>query len=159
MTARTNCGDVERLLLEGEDGALSPDGRALVEGHLRGCARCRDFAADRDAIRSELAAAPWPALPDELDRRTRRLVRSVGTEERAAALPAWLLVAVAVITIVTGLGLAAALADVTPETTWSDLSLRGLSAVFVIARNALTLLLAPVILRACRARRSASGNA
>jgi predicted anti-sigma-YlaC factor YlaD len=159
MTTKPGCGDIERLMLGSEGGDLAPGERALVEEHLRGCAQCRDFAADRDLIREEIAAAGWPVLPDELDRRTRRILRQGEPSPRAAAVPAWLLVAVAVVTIVTGIWLAASLADVTPDMTLADLPLAGLAAVFIIIQNALTLLFAPVVLRTIRARRDASGSA
>jgi hypothetical protein len=73
--------------------------------------------------------------------------------------PAWLLVAVAVVTIITGVWLAASLADVTPDMRLADLPWTGLAAVFIIIQNALTLLFAPVVLRTFRARRDASTSA
>ena len=159
MTTQPGCRDVERLMIGSEDGALLPGERALVEEHLRGCACCRAFAADRNFIREEIAAVAWPALPDELDRRTRRALRQSGPEARAAGVPTWLLVAMAVVTIITGIWLAASLADVTPDMTLADLPWTGLAAVFIIIQNALTLLFAPVVLRTFRARRGAAGSA
>ena len=158
MTTRLSCRDIERLMLAGEDGELAAGERRLVEEHLEGCRLCRSFAADRDLIREEIAAVAWPALPDALDRRTRRALRQSEPEARAAV-PAWLLVAVAVVTIITGIWLAASLADVTPDMTLADLPLTGLAAVFIIIQNALTLLFAPVVLRTFRARRGAAGIA
>lgn len=159
MNPTSSCGDIERLILEGEGRELGPGERALVEGHLETCGRCRGFAADRDLIRGEAAAVGWPALPDELDRRTRRLLRESPAGPRPAAVPVWLLAALAVVTIIMGIGLAAALADVTPETTLADLSPAGLAAVIIIIQNALTLLFAPVVLRTVRARRGEAGGA
>jgi anti-sigma factor RsiW len=158
MTTKPGCRDVERLILGSEDTELLPGERTLVEEHLRGCAQCRGFAADRNLIREEAAAVVWPALPGELDRRTRRVLRQIEPEARATV-PAWLLVAVAVVTIITGIWLAASLADVTPDMTLADLPLAGLAAVFIIIQNALTLLFAPVVLRTFRARRGESGSA
>lgn len=159
MTKEAGCRAIERLLAGGEDGVLTTAERGLVEGHLRECARCRAFAADRAAIRREIAAVPWPALSDELDRRTRRALRPNGAGERAAAVPAWVLVALAVVTIFTGIWLALSLADVTPETTLADLPVAGLAAVIVIAQNALMLFFAPVVLRTTRARREGARRA
>jgi len=158
MTKEAGCRTIERLLAAGEAGELTAAERGFVEGHLRGCARCRAFAADRAAIRREAASAPWPALSDELDRRTRRRMR---TEEAgaAAAVPAWVLVALAVVTIFTGFWLAVALADVTPGTTLAELPVAGLAAVIVIAQNALMLFFAPVVLRTYRARREGARRA
>jgi len=163
MTAKLSCRDVEGLMLGNEDRDLPPGERALVEEHLQGCGRCRAFASDRTAIRRAAAAVAWPALPDELDRRTRRILRQSRPEARtaaaAASVPAWLLVAVAVVTIITGVWLAASLADVTPDMRLADLPWTGLAAVFIIIQNALTLLFAPVVLRTFRARRDASTSA
>ncbi len=159
MTPTSGCKDVECLILESEGRKLGPGERALVEGHLGSCARCRSFAADRETLRSGVAAIEWPALPDGLDRRTRQLVRDAGPARRQATVPAWLLAALAVVTIITGFGLALSLADVTPETKLADLSPAALAAVFIIIQNALTLLFAPVVLRTFRARRAAEGSA
>jgi anti-sigma factor RsiW len=159
MTPTSSCGDIERLILDGEGRELAPGERALVEDHLGTCARCRGFAADRDLIRGEAGAVGWPALPDELDRRTRRLLRESATGPRPTVAPAWLLAVLAIVTIVTGIGLAAALADVSPEATLADLSPAGLAAVIIIVQNALTLLFAPVVLRTVRARRRAADGA
>lgn len=159
MTPTSGCRDIERLVLEREAGELRPGEKALVESHLASCGRCRGFAADRELIRGEIAAVGWPALPEELDRRTRRLARIEASDQRPAAIPAWLLVVLAVVTIVTGAWLAATLADVTPETTMAELPPAGWAAVFIVIQNALTLLFAPVVLRTFRARREASGSA
>lgn len=159
MTPTSACRDIERLLLERGVRELDPGERALVETHIFSCGRCRGFAADRELIRAEIGAVAWPALPEGLDRRTRRLARTEASDPRPAAIPAWLLVALAVVTIVTGIGLAAALADVTPETTMAELPPAAWAAVFIVIQNALTLLFAPVVLRTFRARREASGSA
>lgn len=43
------------------DGALSPAGRALVQGHLDGCAACRAAAAELAATARLISALPLPA--------------------------------------------------------------------------------------------------
>jgi predicted anti-sigma-YlaC factor YlaD len=159
MTPRSGCSDVERLILESEGRKLGPGEQALVERHLGSCGRCRGFAADREIIRESAAALGWPVLPAGLDRRARQLVRDNAAERRPTTVPAWLLAALAIVTIVTGIGLAVSLADVTPETRLADLSPAGLAAVFIIIQNALTLLFAPVVVRTFRARRAAPGSA
>ena len=150
MTRSLNCRDVERLMLEGEDRAFSAGERDLVEEHLRACARCRGFAADRALVRAELAGVRWPAPPDELVLRTRRMLRETGTP---AAVPAWILIALAAVTIITSIWLAVWLPDITPDTTLSDLPLAARTAVFIIVQNALMLFCAPIVLRTARARR------
>lgn len=150
MTKSLNCRDVERLMLEGEDRAFSAGERGLVEEHLRACARCRGFAADRALVRAELAGVRWPAPPDELVLRTRRMLRETGTP---AAVPAWILIALAAVTIITSIWLAVWLPDIRPDTTLTDLPLAARTAVFIIVQNALMLFCAPIVLRTARARR------
>lgn len=159
MTTRQSCRAIERLIVAREDGELLAAERGLVEDHLRGCERCRAFAADQDVVRREIASMPWPVLPAELDRRTRRALRQNGPEAAPAAIPAWVMVALAVVTIVTGIWLAVSLADVTPETTLADLPVAGLAAVLIIVQNALMLFFAPVVLRTFRARREGARRA
>jgi len=159
MTPRVGCRDIERLMLEGEDRELAARERGLVEEHLRGCGRCRAFAADRLAIRAEAAALRWPEPPDALIRKTRRLLLESAPDARPAALPAWVLAAMALVAVATGLWLAVSLAGVTPDMTLADLPAAGLAAVLIIIQNALTLLFAPVVLRTVRARRGASESA
>jgi hypothetical protein len=159
MTTKLSCRDVERLVLEDEGHELRAALGPLVEDHLRGCGRCRAFAADRSAIREEIGAILWPAPPDKLVRETRRMAFEEKPERWADGLPAWVLVAMAVMTIVTGLWLAVSLADVTPEMTLADVPVEAVAAVFVVIQNALVLFFAPVLLRAVRSRRSASESA
>ena len=159
MTKSVRCRDVERLIIEGEDRELSREERSFVADHLRGCVRCRGFEADRAVIREEIAAVRWPALPDALVRRTRLMLLESGPGARAAAVPGWVLIAMAVVAVATGLWLAVSLADVTPDMTLADLPIAGLAAVFIIVQNALMLLLAPVVLRTFRAQRRAYESA
>jgi predicted anti-sigma-YlaC factor YlaD len=153
MTRRLRCRDVERLMLEGEDRALPAGERGFVEEHLRACARCRGFAADRAFVRKELSGVRWPAPPEELVLRTRRTLRDAGTAA-PVVVPAWILVALAAVTIITSVWLAIWLPDITPDTTLADLSLAARAAVFIIVQNALMLFCAPIVLRTARARRA-----
>jgi predicted anti-sigma-YlaC factor YlaD len=159
MTPRVSCPDIERLMLEGEDRELARAERSLVDDHLGGCEGCRAFSADRLEIRAEAAALRWPEPPDALLRKTRRLLLGSAPDARPAALPAWVLVAMALVAVATGLWLAVSLAGVTPDMTLADLPAAGLAAVLIIIQNALTLLFAPVVLRTVRARRGASESA
>ena len=156
MTTRTRCRAIERLMLEAEDRALTGAERCLVEEHTRACARCRDFASDRAIIRGGLGAASWPEPPDDLVGRTRRLLHQAGAERGPVAPPAWVLAALALVTIATGIWAAVSLANVTADTTLADLPMAARAAVFVIVQNAVTLLFAPVVLRAFRAGRGAA---
>ena len=153
MTKSLSCRDIERLMLEGEDRAFASGEKSLLEEHLRDCPRCRGFAADRALVRGELAGIRWPAPPDELVLRTRRLLRESGAAA-PAAVPAWVLVALAAVTIITSLWLAAWLPDITPDMTLADLSFGARAAIFIIVQNALMLFCAPVVLRTARSRRA-----
>jgi hypothetical protein len=159
MTTKLGCRDVERLILEGEDRELAEGPRRLVEDHQRACAACQAFAADRAVIRAEVGAIRWPAPPDRLIRETRRTILEAKPERSTAGLPTWVLVTMAVMTVVTGLWLAVALANVTPEMTLADVPIEALAAVFVVIQNALMLFFAPVLLRTVRSRRSAAESA
>lgn len=152
MTKSSRCRDVERLVLEGEDREFSAGEKRSVEEHLRGCARCRGFAADRALVRGELAAVRWPAPPEDLVLRTRRMLREAGTATPAVP-PAWVLAALAAVTIITSIWLAFSLPDIGPDSTLANLPFGALVAIFIIVQNALMLFCAPVVLRTARARR------
>jgi predicted anti-sigma-YlaC factor YlaD len=46
------------------DGTLAPSERAVVDEHVRSCARCRGELAAAQAAREELRSLPFPAGPD-----------------------------------------------------------------------------------------------
>ena len=151
MTRSSRCRDIERLMLASEDRALPAGEQSLVDEHLRGCTRCRGFAADRVLVRAELAGVRWPAPPKELVLRTRRILRDAGATA-PPVVPVWVLVAMAAVTIITSIWLAVTLPDITPEISLADLPFGGLVAIFIIVQNALMLFCAPVVLRMARAR-------
>jgi hypothetical protein len=159
MRGIARCRDVERLMLEAEERILTAEERRTVEEHARVCASCRGFAADRALIRGQLAAPTWPEPSDDIVRRTRRLVRQAGTAKGTTAVPAWVLVALAVVTIATGTWAAVSLADVTADMAIADVPAAARAAVFVIVQNAVMLLFAPVVLRAVRAGQGAAAKA
>jgi len=152
MTKGLRCRDIERLMLEGEDREYSAGEKRFVEEHLRGCVRCRGFAEYRVFIREELAGVRWPTPPEKLVLKTSRMLHDAGTST-IAVLPAWVLVALAAVTIITSICLAIALPDINPDTTLADLPFAGRTAILIIVQNALMLLCAPVVLRTARARR------
>jgi len=158
MTRSLRCRDIERLMLEGEDREFSSGEKRSVDEHLHSCARCRGFAADRALIRGEIQGVRWPAPPEELVQRTRRLVRQAWTAA-PAVLPAWVLLALAAVTIITSLWLAASLPEISPDTSLADLPFAARAAILIIVQNALMLFCAPVVLRTARTRRSEPGSA
>jgi anti-sigma factor RsiW len=60
-----NCDATEQAIFDSIDGALTPESRAALEAHIRGCARCRETtrqAQRLDASLSKtLAPVPWPS--------------------------------------------------------------------------------------------------
>jgi hypothetical protein len=152
MTKGLRCRDAERLILEGEDRRLSAAEERGLEEHRRECARCRGFAADRALIRESLAAVRWPAPAEGLVRKTRQALRRADAAA-PAGLPVWVIVALAMITVLTSVWLAFSLPDLTPDTALADLPFAARAAIFVIVQNAIMLFCSPIVLRTARARR------
>jgi predicted anti-sigma-YlaC factor YlaD len=80
--------------LDGEDPGLD---EPTVYAHLAGCADCRAFAHDADALHRSVRLAPAPAIPDL----TRGILSAIGAESTRDAEPdtnvalRWILVAIA----------------------------------------------------------------
>ncbi len=163
------CKAVERLLIAADDREPSGREREAVAEHLRGCAACRAFVADRLRIRETLAAGLPAAPPEALDLKTRRtlLDASRGTAPAAsaararardaaegtgrAAPPLAVVLALVVSIILTAAWLTFALADFDPAVA---LPVQAWLAIGLIAENVLVLFFAPVILRAVRLPRN-----
>jgi predicted anti-sigma-YlaC factor YlaD len=81
--------------LDGEDPALD---EPTVYAHLAGCADCRAFAHDTEALHRSVRLAPAPAIPDL----TPDILTAIGAESTTDAEPdthlalRWILVAIAV---------------------------------------------------------------
>ncbi|MFO7734101.1 MAG: hypothetical protein R6X21_10690, partial [Candidatus Aminicenantes bacterium] len=156
MTKGPICRDIERLILDREEAALGAGDERLVRGHLRVCVRCRDFESVRARMRQGLSATSWPALPDDLDRRARRLAGRSLAQDRPDAggargpLPWPVLAALAVIVVLTAGWSSVILADVDLGQALADLPPEAKTALLLIAQNALMLFFAPLVLRAGR---------
>jgi len=158
MTKGPGCRDIERLILDREETALGAEDERLIRDHLRVCARCRDFEAARVGMHEAFSASAWPALPGDLDRRTRRRVGQVlagrdagaGAREARGPLPRPVLAALGVAIVLIAVWSSMALADIGPEPDLADLPLAARAALLIIAQNAFMLFFAPVILRATR---------
>ena len=80
--------------LDGEDPGLD---EPTVYAHLAGCADCRAYAHDTEALHRSVRLAPAPAIPDL----TPSILHAIGTESTADAEPdtnlalRWILVAIA----------------------------------------------------------------
>jgi len=77
-----NCQDAEEKLLEGFDGALSPDDRRRLENHLTACPECTEFnnllialhVGLKEAITTpRLSAGFRTALQAKMERQSREL--------------------------------------------------------------------------------------
>jgi predicted anti-sigma-YlaC factor YlaD len=88
--------------LDGEDPGVD---EAALYGHLAGCAKCRAFAHDADALHRRVRLEPAPAIPDLAP----AVLAAIGEDTRAASrtgphhdlvqLLRWVLVALAIIQI------------------------------------------------------------
>lgn len=67
------CESYEEALSAYIDGALNDTAGAELFAHLGTCASCRRSFAAMSAIRTRIAAAPPPEVPERLDRRIHRL--------------------------------------------------------------------------------------
>lgn len=69
------CQEAEELLLESFDEALAPALRRAVGAHVAGCRGCTAFAAQLQAVDTELTAALKPVIPASLAPGIRARVR------------------------------------------------------------------------------------
>jgi hypothetical protein len=144
------CRKCERLILAAEDRSLGAGERRALDDHLRGCARCRAFAAGREALRGAAADLRWPAPPASVGAETRRLcleeLAGTGAAERPR-LPVPVAAAALLFTVLAAVWVAGALADLKPG---ENLPASAWLAIAFIAQNVITLFLAPVVLGAGR---------
>ncbi len=161
------CKAVERRLIAADDREPSGREREAVAEHLRGCAACRTFVADRLRIRETLAAGLPAAPPKALSLKTRRALIDASRETAPAASagrardaaegtgraapPLAVVLALVVSIILTAAWLTFALADFDPA---MPLPVQAWLAIGLIAENVLVLFFAPVILRAVRLPRN-----
>ena len=96
-------GEKDLALFAG--GELGPLGRWRIEGHLEGCARCRQLVTEFFETRSkamdlaELPAVDWGAIAQGIER---RMAQERETTAPWAWRPAWGLAAAAVVLVVAG---------------------------------------------------------
>jgi anti-sigma factor RsiW len=81
MSTEPNSSHPDELLAWFVNETLEPSERAVVEQHLRGCARCRDEVAFLSALRQGVKALAGAEKPGELGRM--RLMRELRAERRA----------------------------------------------------------------------------
>ena len=147
-----SCEEYQLLIIDRDEHPLSEGQAERLDAHLRTCPDCRDFEAGRRtiraAIRRVLPVEPPAALDAETlrlgleaDRRTRGGSRPLS---RHAGLPAPILLMLGLLTALTVVWLGITLADFDPSQTWRPATV---AAVVLIAQNALTLFVAPVLLR------------
>ena len=99
-----NCTELRASLDSYLDEAVDPLRREQIDGHLAGCAGCRDFCAERRNLIQAIQGAPYyHAPPDLLD----QVLSQVETATRPAPRRAYAWAASLVFALVVGLGLGA----------------------------------------------------
>jgi anti-sigma-K factor RskA len=84
------CESIEPLLAAYALGDLDPTDRALIEGHLAGCARCRRLLATYQSLARLLPLAAIDDVPDlDLRGRVADAVAGAARGDRPAAQPQW----------------------------------------------------------------------
>ena len=147
-----SCEEFERLILDRDERPISEDEKGRLAAHLRACQDCRNFEAERHVIRKALRSGLPAAPPNALDVETLRLCLEAERPARAgvrlslrrAGLPAPILIALGLLTVLTVVWLAVSLADFDPGQTLRPATV---AAIVLIAQNALILFFAPVLLR------------
>ncbi len=152
------CMEIERLITEGPVSRLPAEERKTVETHLQDCPACRTFAVRLAEIRESLPDLEWGPVPESLSRRTKQAAldvlrgekRAVDHAGRKRAVPASIIAALGLMTVLTVIWITANLAGVDPGQALNDMPLAARIAVLLIAQNGLVLFFTPVILRAMR---------
>lgn len=148
------CKEAENKLLENPKG-IAPD---LVR-HLSECRRCSQFRDDIERIRGGLRELPRPAPRKDLADQTRaRCLAAIAAdtatspcarpETPPAPVPVAIWAALAALIILTGLIMIPGLGELIDRTR----SLLSAAVLALLLQNAVTLILAPILLRACRNR-------
>ena len=66
-----DCKDIKRKIVEGSENSLSGFEEASILDHVQNCAECARFQEETMKIREYIDLAAGPALPIELDLKTR----------------------------------------------------------------------------------------
>jgi anti-sigma factor RsiW len=149
------CQDIERLILEEGERALSPEERAAVEAHLAVCAGCERFSVFWRDLAVRLDRGRAPELTPDLAEKVRaaahaeiysRLGERTGRAARtsSAPVPALIWAALAVITVLTVGFLLPGIEEFLQN---PRLSFETALVLILLLQNALTLFFAPVLMR------------
>lgn len=149
------CKNCERLILESADRPLLKVEERDLKDHMAACSSCRDFHAGWITIHSHCKKGEKAGVPEALDRETRwicmtaldRKAKARTPLEKHKAVPAAIVVPLALLTILTLIWVSGTLSELTPGDVSESLSLSGWVALLLIVQNALTLFLAPVLFR------------
>ena len=131
-----------------------------LAGHLIDCPGCSRLRDDLDRIHGGLRDLRVPTPSDELLSRTRALCLAVLAESpedptlmkrktASAPVPRWIWAALGALIILTGLIMIPGVGELLGRTR----SLLSATVLTLLLQNAVTLILAPILLRACRNRR------
>jgi len=158
------CKDAERMIVE-SDGRAAIGGREALDEHLAGCRRCGRFRDEVERIQGQRGKIPRPVPSATLLEETRRrclAAIAAGPESDGApakrtsgpAVPAPIWAALAALIVLTGLIMIPGLRDLLTRTR----SFLSATVLALILQNAMTLILAPILLRARRNRHVNMGS-
>jgi hypothetical protein len=136
------CKDIERLIIDSSDEALSLEKLSAIEAHIAHCALCARFQDDLEKIRIGVKAMPQPALSPDLAQKTRvRCHAEISQKPMAASKIARLIPSYPIPKYVWAVLLFT-------EIRWDQsLTFTSVVALSIIIQNALMLLLAPILIR------------
>lgn len=156
------CKNVQQLIIDATERPLSDTERTGMEEHIHQCQKCARFQSAFGALRRGISELPCPAPPTDLDRDTQDLCRGARlaslhftndpalTKWQALAIPKFIWAALSILIVLTALLMAGGLQDILNQ------NCTFLSATFLalLLQNAAMLILAPILIRALRHKRS-----
>jgi hypothetical protein len=149
------CKDIERLIIDSSDEALSLEELSAIEAHIAHCALCARFQDDLEKIRIGVKAMPQPALPPDLAQKTRVRCHAEISQKPAAAskiarlipsypIPKYVWAVLLFLIILTVLIIVPELTEIRWD---QSLTFTSVVALSIIIQNALMLLFAPILIR------------
>lgn len=156
--ATMECEDYEKLIIDSEGIRLSDAENTNLEAHLQECPRCSRFREELMRLHTFFSTGGTPALPQELDRRTRSLchtrlqsLRFTAARASKTPIPGLVWTALYAIILITGF---LALPYVKELRGDGPLSYQTLAALAIVIQNGIMLLLSPVLINRFRSKRN-----
>jgi len=69
-TSKMKCQDIQKLIIEQSDAAISPNQKRIIEDHLVDCPQCKQFFEDLIRIRCSIQEQPFPTLSEKIQSQT-----------------------------------------------------------------------------------------